>query len=289
MKNDDEQSSLMLAVIGIIPVIWFALLVAPYLSSGLMGILEGVPEAMNHPFSIQLCGDSVKTVLIFLLSYGMGIGIYISTRKHYRRGEEHGSAKWGNVKKINRRYREKRFTKNKLLTMHVQISYNMRKHLRNVLTVVIGGSGSGKTRFFAKPNLMQANTSFVVLDPKGENLRDTGYLLEEKGYEIYATAGTATFLNAHGVNTTPVYWPDEKPDAENNVMKMIAEHKFDLIVNIPKNHTKRELTNGYKIRRGAIDHNIPLITNARLASAFIEAFCEMSEKDIQIKSWQDYK
>lgn len=184
MKNDDEQSGLILAVIGIIPVIWFALLVAPYLSSGLMGILEGVPEAMNHPFSIQLCGDSVKTVLIFLLSYAMGIGIYISTRKHYRRGEEHGSAKWGNVKKINRRYREKRFTKNKLLTMHVRISYNMRKHLRNVLTVVIGGSGSGKTRFFAKPNLMQANTSFVVLDPKGENLRDTGYLLEEKGYEV---------------------------------------------------------------------------------------------------------
>ena len=184
MKNDDEQSSLILAVIGIIPVIWFALLVAPYLSSGLMGILDGVPEAMNHPFSIRLCGDSVKTVLIFLLSYGMGIGIYISTRKHYRRGEEHGSAKWGNVKKINRRYKEKRFTKNKLLTMHVQISYNMRKHLRNVLTVVIGGSGSGKTRFFAKPNLMQANTSFVVLDPKGENLRDTGYLLEEKGYEV---------------------------------------------------------------------------------------------------------
>ena len=111
MKNDDEQSGLILAVIGIIPVIWFALLVAPYLSSGLMGILEGVPEAMNHPFSIRLCGDSVKTVLIFLLAYGMGIGIYLSTKKHYRRGEEHGSAKWGNVKKINRRYKEKRFTK----------------------------------------------------------------------------------------------------------------------------------------------------------------------------------
>lgn len=176
MKNDDEQSSLMLAVIGIIPVIWFALLVAPYLSSGLMWILDGVPEAMNHPFSIRLCGDSVKTVLIFLLSYGMGIGIYLSTKKHYRRGEEHGSAKWGNVKKINRRYREKRFTKNKLLTMHVRISYNMRKHLRNVLTVVIGGSGSGKTRFFAKPNLMQANTSFVVLDPNGKEV--LGYILQ---------------------------------------------------------------------------------------------------------------
>ena len=119
-------------------------------------------------------------------------------------------------------------------------------------------------------------------------LLESSRMLQAKGYEIYATSGTATFLNAHGVHTTPVFWPDERPDAENNVMKMIAEHKFDLIVNIPKNHTKRELTNGYKIRRGAIDHNIPLITNARLASAFVNAFCEMDEKDIQIKPWQEY-
>ncbi|MBQ8866342.1 MAG: carbamoyl-phosphate synthase (glutamine-hydrolyzing) large subunit [Bacteroidaceae bacterium] len=121
------------------------------------------------------------------------------------------------------------------------------------------------------------------------DLLDASRVLSAQGYNIYATAGTATFLNAHGVSTTPVYWPDEKADAENNVMKMIADHKFDLIVNIPKNHTKRELTNGYKIRRGAIDHNIPLITNARLASAFIEAFCEKGEENIQIKSWQEYK
>ena len=120
------------------------------------------------------------------------------------------------------------------------------------------------------------------------DLLESSRMLQKKGYEIYATAGTATFLNAHGVNTTPVFWPDERPDAENNVMTMISEHKFDLIVNIPKNHTKRELTNGYKIRRGAIDHNIPLITNARLASAFVKAFCEMDEKDIQIKPWQEY-
>ena len=119
-------------------------------------------------------------------------------------------------------------------------------------------------------------------------LLESSRMLAKKGYQIYATSGTATFLNAHGVSTTPVFWPDERPDAENNVMKMIAEHKFDLIVNIPKNHTKRELTNGYKIRRGAIDHNIPLITNARLASAFVNAFCEMDEKDIQIKPWQEY-
>ena len=120
------------------------------------------------------------------------------------------------------------------------------------------------------------------------DLLESSRKLASKGYKIYATAGTATFLNAHGVNTIPVFWPDERPDAEDNVMTMIANHKFDLIVNIPKNHTKRELTNGYKIRRGAIDHNIPLITNARLASAFVNAFCEMEEKDIQIKSWQEY-
>ena len=121
------------------------------------------------------------------------------------------------------------------------------------------------------------------------DLLDASHMLSKNGYHIYATAGTATFLNSHGIPTTPVFWPDERPHAEHNVMKMIAEHKFDLIVNIPKNHSKRELTNGYRIRRGAIDHNIPLMTNARLAKAFIEAFCQMKQEDIQIKSWQEYK
>ena len=121
------------------------------------------------------------------------------------------------------------------------------------------------------------------------DLLDASQALHKKGYQLYATAGTAAFLNSHGINTTPVFWPDERPEAENNVMKMISEHKFDLIVNIPKNHSKRELTNGYRIRRGAIDHNIPLMTNARLAKAFIEAFCSMDKEDIQIKSWQEYK
>ena len=120
------------------------------------------------------------------------------------------------------------------------------------------------------------------------DLLDASHMLSKNGYHIYATAGTATFLNSHGIPTTPVFWPDERPHAENNVMKMIAEHKFDLIVNIPKNHSKRELTNGYRIRRGAIDHNIPLMTTARLAKAFIEAFCQMMQEVIQIKSWQEY-
>lgn len=121
------------------------------------------------------------------------------------------------------------------------------------------------------------------------DLLDASRMLQAKGYEIYATPGTARFLNENGVEAVTVHWPDENPSAGNNVMKMIAGHKFDLIVNIPKNHSSRELTNGYRIRRGAIDHNIPLMTNARLAKAFIEAFCQMGQKDIQIKSWQEYK
>ena len=110
--------------------------------------------------------------------------------------------------------------------------------------------------------------------------------LVKKGYEVYATGGTAKFFNENGVKATAVCWPDE--EGENNVMDMIAEHKFDLIINVPKNHTKRELTNGYRIRRGAIDHNIPLMTNVRLAKAFIEAFTALREEDINIKSWQEY-
>ena len=110
--------------------------------------------------------------------------------------------------------------------------------------------------------------------------------LTKKGYDIYATGGTAKFFNDNGVPAIAVGWPDE--GSENNVMDLIAQHKFDLIINVPKNHTKRELTNGYRIRRGAIDHNIPLMTNGRLAKAFIEAFCSMSEEDIKMKSWQEY-
>ena len=121
------------------------------------------------------------------------------------------------------------------------------------------------------------------------SLLDAAQALVKNGYTIYATAGTAKFLNENNVKATAVGWPDEDQKELPNVMQMIADHKFDLIVNIPKNHTKRELTNGYRIRRGAIDHNIPLFTNARLASAFIEAFCTLSQDQLQIKSWQEYK
>ena len=119
------------------------------------------------------------------------------------------------------------------------------------------------------------------------DLLDACKMLQAYNYEIYATSGTRDFLEANGVKANVVGWPDE--NVENNVMDMMADKKFDLVVNIPKNHTRRELTNGYKIRRGAINHNLPLITNARLASAFIQAFCTMKVDDIAIKSWQEYE
>lgn len=110
--------------------------------------------------------------------------------------------------------------------------------------------------------------------------------LAEKDFTIYATEGTSQFLNENGIRATAVAWPDEEKNE--NVLQMIAAHKFDLIINVPKNNTKRELTNGYRIRRSAIDHNIPLMTNVRLAKAFVEAFCTLDENDLQIKSWQEY-
>ena len=117
------------------------------------------------------------------------------------------------------------------------------------------------------------------------DLLDACKTLHMKGYDIYGTHGTAKYLNENGVPAIAVAWPDEEGE---NVLDLIAQHRFELIVNVPKNQTKRELTNGYKIRRAAIDHNIPLMTNARLAKAFIEAFTEKSLEDLQIKSWQEY-
>ncbi len=182
--NEDRTAALILIGIGIVPVIWAALIVAPFLSEGLTGIVEGLASGMREPFSIQWCADSPKSILLFLLMYGMGIGIYFATRQNYRHGEEHGSAKWGTAKEVNHKYADKRSDQNILLTNHVKIGLDGRKHRRNLNVLVVGGSGAGKTRFYAKPNILQANTSFVALDPKGELLRDTGKLLESKGYEI---------------------------------------------------------------------------------------------------------
>ena len=184
MKQDDKQTAIILSVIGIIPVVWLALLIAPSVGGGLPEILPKLMTVFNNPFHIEFCEDSLKTVLVLLLCYGFGIGIYFSTRRNYRRREEHGSAKWGDAKAVNKKYYQAPKSENKLMTQNVAIGINAKKHRRNLNTLVCGGSGAGKTRFYCKPNLMQANTSFVILDPKGEIVRDVGKLLEAKGYEI---------------------------------------------------------------------------------------------------------
>ena len=184
MKQGSIKQTLIPAALGIIPVVWLALLVAPALDGGLPDILSNLAAVMNDPLYIEWCEDSVKTVLIFIAAYGMGIGIYLSTRRNYRKGVEHGSAKWGDAAAVNRKYRNKAFADNKILTQNVRIGLDGRKHRRNLNILVCGGSGAGKTRFYAKPNVMQANTSMVILDPKGEITRDTGRLLKEKGMEV---------------------------------------------------------------------------------------------------------
>ena len=185
MKRDNDLESLLIAtLIGIVPVIWLALLFAPYVNGGLPNIIENLGVILEDPYHIEFCKDSVKTVLILLMCYLLAIGIYFSSQRNYRRREEHGSAKWGNKKTIDKKYKQSPKFNNKLMTQNVCIGLNAKKHRRNLNTLVCGGSGAGKTRFFCKPNLMQCNTSFVILDPKGEILRDTGNLLKEKGYEI---------------------------------------------------------------------------------------------------------
>lgn len=175
MRQDKlSRTNIILYLCGIIPVVWLALLIAPYLSEGLPGLVANFGSAMNNPFNIQLCEDSARAVLILLLAYGVGLGIYISNDRNYRRREEHGSARWGIAHVVNRKYADKNWAHNKILTQNVSIGMDGRKHRRNLNVLVCGGSGAGKTRFYAKPNLMNADCSYVVLDPKGEMLRDCG-------------------------------------------------------------------------------------------------------------------
>lgn len=215
MRDNNRQSAIILSVIGVLPVIWLALIIAPSVKGGLPEILPKIPELFDHPFNIEFCKDSLKTVLFLLLLYGVGIGIYFSTLRNYRRREEHGSAKWGNAKAVNKRYRQGNPSDNKLMTQNVRIGLDGKKHRRNLNTIVCGGSGAGKTRFYCKPNLMQCNTSFVILDPKGEILRDTGELLKSEGYEIRV-------LDLISMEKSHCYNPFVYLQSDNDVQKLVT-------------------------------------------------------------------
>ena len=182
--TQDKKTLKVFYILGIIPVIWFSLIVAPITKGGLVNILTNFSEVINNPLKIVWCENSIKTILIFLLIYMCAIALYDTSRKNYRRKEEHGSASWGNANDLNKKYKQFPDNNNKTLTANVSLGLNARKHKRNLNVLVVGGSGAGKTFSYCKPNIMQANSSYVILDPKGEILRDTGFLLERNGYEV---------------------------------------------------------------------------------------------------------
>lgn len=226
MREDKfSRTNVILYCLGLIPTVWLGLLVAPALRSGLPNLIRNLAVVFGNPFHIVWCEDSIKAVLIFICAYVMGIGIYLSTARNYRRREEHGSAHWGNAGQVNKKYENKAEPeKNKILTQKTKIGLDGRKHRRNLNVLVCGGSGAGKTRFYAKPNIMQANTSFVILDPKGENVRDTGNLLKSKGYDIKV-------LDLINMDKSYCYNPFVYLHSDNDIQK--------LVTNIFKNTTPK--------------------------------------------------
>lgn len=226
MREDKfSRTNVILYCLGLIPTVWLGLLAAPALRSGLPNLIKNLAVVFSNPFHIVWCEDSVKAVLIFICAYAMGIGIYLSTARNYRRREEHGSAHWGNAGQVNKKYENKTEPeKNKILTQKTKIGLDGRKHRRNLNVLVCGGSGAGKTRFYAKPNIMQANTSFVILDPKGENVRDTGNLLKSKGYDIKV-------LDLINMDKSYCYNPFVYLHSDNDIQK--------LVTNIFKNTTPK--------------------------------------------------
>lgn len=188
LVNRQENQKTIYILLGILSVfvIWLALMAAGCYEENikLFELLDRLTVAINNPTHITFNEYSLKAVLIFLFLYAMGIGVYFSSSENRRPGEEHGSARWGNVKSVVKRYMDKDSYKNIILSQNMRLGLNAKKHRRNLNVLVVGGSGAGKTRFYAKPNLMQCNTSFIVADPKGEMLRSIAPLLIENGYDI---------------------------------------------------------------------------------------------------------
>ena len=228
-NRQSETRTLIIVFICLSPVvIWLALLFAGCYQEGnkLFELLERITIALENPMKITFNEYSLKTVLIFLFFYAMGVGVYFSSRENRRPGEEHGSAKWGVVSQIVKRYADykERFN-NILFSQTMRIGLNAKKHRRNLNVLVVGGSGAGKTRFYAKPNIMQCNTSFIIADPKGEMLRSVAPLLLEKGYDV-KVFNLITPSNSDGYNPFTYIRTDE------DVIKLIT----NLIQNTtPKN------------------------------------------------------
>lgn len=185
-QHNDWRDKLPMLLLMLGPVLYLAAVLASGYEDG-MNIIELMgrfAEMVERPFSLRWTGHTLKFMLGAVIAYGVTVLFLFSTKENKRTGEEHGSAQWGSARQLDRKYRDKDPERNTVLTQHVSMSLDGRKHRRNLLQIVVGGSGSGKTRFFAKPNLMEANCSYVVCDPKGEMLRSIAPLLLEKGYVV---------------------------------------------------------------------------------------------------------
>jgi type IV secretion system protein VirD4 len=201
-----------------LPVIWWAaILIADAIQPGrnLFELMEVLTEKLNHPFQLHYTEYTIKSVLVCTLLYAAGIGIFYSSQKNYRRGEEHGSARWGDARQICKKYSQKPYSQNILLTQNFRISLDTHKHRRCLNILVVGGSGAGKSRGFALPNIMQCCCSMVITDPKAELLRKTGGLLEKKGYEVRV-------FDLINPDTSFCYNPFEYVHDDKDVLRLIS-------------------------------------------------------------------
>jgi len=215
VKRDNGKAVIAFSILGLIVVVWLALKIAPAIGGELPDMVKNTGAAFAAPFHIEICEKTLPCVLVCSVIYLFILLVYHYTKPNYRRREEHGSAKWGDIRKTDKKYRQKPNYMNKLLTQNIAVGYRMKKHRRNMNTLVVGGSGAGKTRFYAKPNVMQANTSFVVLDPKGEILRDTGTLLKKKGYDVRV-------LDLINMEKSHCYNPFVYLDSDNDVQRLVT-------------------------------------------------------------------
>lgn len=201
-----------------LPVIWWAaILIADAIQPGrnLFELMEVLTEKLNHPFQFHYTEYTIKSMLVCTLLYAAGIGIFYSSQKNYRRGEEHGSARWGDARQICKKYSQKPYSQNILLTQNFRISLDTHKHRRCLNILVVGGSGAGKSRGFALPNIMQCCCSMVITDPKAELLRKTGGLLEKKGYEVRV-------FDLINPDTSFCYNPFEYVHDDKDVLRLIS-------------------------------------------------------------------
>ena len=201
-----------------LPLIWWAgILIADAIQPGrnLLDLMEVLTEKLNHPFQLHYTEYTIKSVLVCTLLYAAGIGIFYSSQKNYRRGEEHGSARWGDARQICKKYSQKPYSQNILLTQNFRISLDTHKHRRCLNILVVGGSGAGKSRGFALPNIMQCCCSMVITDPKAELLRKTGGLLEKKGYEVRV-------FDLINPDTSFCYNPFEYVHDDKDVLRLIS-------------------------------------------------------------------